>query len=324
MPHQPTPPNRSTISPVYQLLGLSSFLVGMSGGFALSDRIMPSSPQPLFYLHHSTPGTAVITGASSGIGIAFARQLAAAGYHLWLVARREPHLQALARELSHYPNMRVECIVTDLADPDQVEQLAARLAADTTITMLINNAGFGTTGTFLDVPMQKHLAMIQVHVNASVRLTHAVLPQMQARRRGAIINVSSIAAWSKAPGIVTYSATKDYLNTFSIALQHEVAEHGIQVQALCPGFTITGFHDTAEFATFDRANVPHYLWMSANAVVAASLAALPLRRVIVIPGWRNRLLVAMMHAPVLSNILHMIRKRWRRLAPQTEPVAEGR
>ncbi len=254
--------------------------------------------------------TACITGASSGIGAAFARQLAATGHNLILVARRQERLEALADELSTRHNVTCQVLPADLTQSADLERIAARLAGPDAPDLLINNAGFGTTGHFADIDLDRQLDMIQLHVIAPVRLCRAVLPDMIARRSGAIINVASIAAYWPLPENANYAASKMYLIVFSQALQSELRETGVRVQALCPGFTYTEFHDTAEFARFDRRNIPAPLWMSADELVRLSLAALEWGEVVYIPGWKNRLMVS----PVFHALLALVpRKTIRRI-----------
>lgn len=247
--------------------------------------------------------TALITGASSGIGAAFARALAARGYDLALVARREERLAALAAELQERHAIAAEVLVADLAKQTDVEWVAQHIAGLETLDMLVNNAGFGTTGRFFKVDLTKHLDMIHVHVVASVRFCHAALPGMVAHDRGAIVNVASVTAFAPLIGNVTYSATKSFLVTFSQALQMELAGTGVKVQALCPGFTYSGFHDTPEYARFKRSSIPAFMWMSAEDVVAGSLKALERNRVVYIPGFQNRLLVALARGGGLTSWL---------------------
>jgi short-subunit dehydrogenase len=257
----------------------------------------------------SQPGSALITGASSGIGAAFARQLAAKGYHLILVARGEERLAALAAELREDYPIAAEILVADLSNSVDVERVERRIAEIESLDLLINNAGFGAPGPFAEVDLARHVAMIHVHVIASVLLSRAALPGMMARRRGAIINVSSVASFLPMPGNATYSATKAYLNVFSEALQAELKGTGVRIQALCPGFTHTGFHDTPEYGGSGRPHIPELLWMSAQEVAAQSLNALSQDRVIFIPGLKNRLL-AVLARNVPRSLLPILRNRY--------------
>ena len=235
---------------------------------------------------------AVITGASSGIGRAFAYRLAQEGHHLLLLARREDRLNEIAADIEAHYSVSVDLLVCDLSNETELKQATQAIQARHDIGWLVNNAGFGTMGKFAAVDFAKHEAMVHVHVNAPIQLCHAVLPQMVARQAGTIINVSSVAAFFKGEHNVNYGATKAYLNSFSRSLQVEVGAQGVQVQALCPGFTDTEFHDTAEFSTFRREGVPAWLWMSADETVDYSLWGLAQQKgVVFIPGWRNKLFV---------------------------------
>jgi short-subunit dehydrogenase len=237
-------------------------------------------------------GAALITGASSGAGAEFARRLAAAGYDLVLTARREDKLRELGDALAATYGVRADVVAADLAQADDIARLEGVIAARDDLVLLVNNAGFGTRGYFAEIDVGPQLDMISVHVLASVRLSRAALPQMIGRGAGAIINVSSIASFFASPGGATYGASKAYLNTFSEALQGELKDTGVVVQALCPGFFYSGFHDTAEYENFDRSEVPAALWMPAEAIVAESLAALGKGKVIVVPGRQYKLLAA--------------------------------
>ncbi|GIV59641.1 MAG: hypothetical protein KatS3mg043_0730 [Rhodothermaceae bacterium] len=190
--------------------------------------------------------TALITGASSGIGAGFARRLAERGYNLILVARRADRLAELAEELQTRHGIEAEGLPADLATDEGIRRVEARIVDCDTLDLLVNNAGFGTTGRFAEIDLAPQLAMIHVHVIAPVRLIRAALPGMMARGAGGIINVSSVSAFWPNAGSATYSATKAYLNAFSEALAHELRGTGVTVQALCPGFTRTEFHDTED------------------------------------------------------------------------------
>lgn len=234
--------------------------------------------------------TALVTGASSGIGASYARQLARAGYNLILVARREARLQALAEELTREFAVQAEVLVADLADPADVAKVETRIAEVESLDFLVNNAGFGTPGTFAANDIASQEAMIRVHVLAAVRLTRAALPGMIARHCGAIVNVASFVAFFPVTGSVTYSATKAYLKSFSEALYQELAGTGVRIQALCPGFTRTEFQDANNI---DKHGVPAFAWMSADAVVAQSLRDLQADRAVSVPGAAYRLLATL-------------------------------
>jgi uncharacterized protein len=225
---------------------------------------------------------ALVTGASSGIGEAFARRLAAQGTALVLVARREDRLEALAKEL----DVAVEVLAADLADADDLRRVEARAAAATDpIDLLVNNAGFGTTGPFHTLDVEREEEELRVNVLAVVRLSRAALPGMVERKQGAVVNVSSLAAFQPDPGNAVYGATKAFVLSFSEALAEEVRKTGVRVQCLCPGYTRTEFQTTAEYET---SRIPKAVWQTPEQVVDASLAALDRGKVLCIPGPHNK------------------------------------
>ena len=227
---------------------------------------------------------ALVTGASSGIGAEFARRLSAKGYRLVLVARRKDRLERLAAEMPG----GAEVLVADLAHDADLRRVEEKVAAEPRLEILVNNAGFGTLGMFFDTGLEDQDRMHRLHITATLRLSHRALPGMIARRKGGIINVSSVAAFLHNPCNVSYGATKAWINSFTEGLYVELKAIGspVRVQALCPGFTYTEFHDTLGV---DRNLIPRSLWMPAGEVVEASLRALDRGRLIVIPGWRYRL-----------------------------------
>jgi short-subunit dehydrogenase len=228
---------------------------------------------------------AVVTGASRGIGAEYAKALAAAGYDVLLVARDEVLLKNLASELRDRHKVVMHTEVMDLALPDAAQRLyvAARQRRDH-VDLLINNAGFGAFGPFIDVPMPRIQEMLRLHVNTIVESMRLFLPGMVERSRGAVINVASTAGLFALPFMAEYAATKTFLMTFSQALAEEVRPFGVRIQACCPGSTETDFHQTSGF----RANNPLGSDTAAQ-VVAASLAALYRGPVVVTIGWRGRL-----------------------------------
>jgi short-subunit dehydrogenase len=235
---------------------------------------------------------AAITGASSGIGAAFARRLAQRGYDLILIARRLDRLHDLADALARDHGSSAEALGADLSTDNGISSVVARLAAEPKLAMLVNNAGFGTKGRFFEAPVDEQERMHRVHMDATMRLTHAVLPGMVQRNDGAIINVSSVAAFTRSPANVSYCATKAWMNAFTEGLFLELAgmRSCVTVQALCPGFTYSEFHDVIGAS---RDPIPKWLWMKADDVVDASLAGLRRRKLFVIPGWQYRLFVAL-------------------------------
>ncbi len=234
--------------------------------------------------------TAVITGATSGIGAAFAREFAARGYNLFLTGRRIERITAFANELKAAYGVDVAVSIVELSDKEQVDRLIAEISEIPAVTALVNNAGFGKAGVFAG-NRDLHHAMLMVHVVAAMRLIDAVVPRMIDARQGTIINVSSVAAYFPLPGNSTYSATKRYLITFSESLHSELAPYGIHVQALCPGMTRTDFH--ARMGDEGKRIVKRYFfgWMNPERVVKLSLRRLSGRRVIYIPGHVNKILV---------------------------------
>jgi len=252
--------------------------------------------------------SALVTGASAGIGEAFARALAAQQHDLVLVARRRDRLDALAKELSERHHIAASTRVADLSEDSELGELAESMASDPP-DLLVNNAGFGTVGAFAELDPERELEEIRLNVLALVRLTRAALPGMLARGRGGIVNVSSLAGESAGPFNATYAATKAYVTSFSESLHEEVRGTGVVVQALLPGFTRTEFQ---EVAGVDPGSVPAFAWMSPEQVVAASLAALSRGDAICIPGLGNRLLSgasALAPRGVARRVLGAIQRR---------------
>jgi short-subunit dehydrogenase len=233
--------------------------------------------------------TALITGASSGLGAEFARQLAARGYNLLLTARRQSRLNELAEEIKNQSPVSIETLVADLAQPDGLQAVEERIRCLPALDLLINNAGFGNSGHFPQVESQKHAAMLQVHINASVLLTHAALNGMLTRHQGYIINVASMAGLIPIRSVL-YGTTKAFLINFSTALQNELRGTGVRVQALCPGFTYTEFHDTPEYVGFNRRKIPRILWLDSAQVVRESLEHMRHRTVVCIPGFQYKII----------------------------------
>jgi len=225
--------------------------------------------------------TAMITGASSGIGAAFARRLAGDGYNLILHGRREELLHALARQLTERHGVRAVIRCAELSDTDQLRSLEDLVRGTDDLALLINNAGYSRLEEFHEDSIEAQEGIMRVHVLASIRLAHAAIAVMKPRGRGTIINVSSVAAFTPAPRNATYCATKAYLNAFSESLHLELQDHGIRVQALCPGFTRTDFHDRMGIDTSQPA-FRHF--MAPEAVVEASLRCLERGTVLCIPG----------------------------------------
>jgi short-subunit dehydrogenase len=221
--------------------------------------------------------TALITGASSGIGLAFAERLAADGYDVVLVARDRARLEALAERLRTGQGVQADVLVADLSDPGQRRRVEERLEQG--VDLLVNNAGYATPGEFVDTPPAVLTANLEVNVGAVLALSRAALPTMQARGSGAIVNVSSIAGFLPGRGSV-YGAGKAYVTTLSESLALSAAPHGVRVMALCPGYTRTEFHERIG----QERSGPAFLWMDADRVVADALADLARGKVVSIPG----------------------------------------
>ena len=224
---------------------------------------------------------ALITGASAGLGVDFARQLRAKGYQLVLVARRKDRLDALAAELGH-----ARVVACDLGEVGAVGRLMDDLrGADETVSLLVNNAGFGLGGQFAALDGARQRGMIDLNCGALTELAHAVLPDMLARKKGLIVNVASTAAFQPGPGMAVYFATKAFVLSFSEALHEELRGQGITVTALCPGPTATEF---GEVAGFGKSSPFEKLAANSANVVRAGLEGLEAGKAIVVPGLLNK------------------------------------
>lgn len=227
--------------------------------------------------------TTLITGASTGIGAAFARKLAARGRNVLLVARSEDKLIALCNELGRLTSIRAQYVALDLQQPDSGAQLFEETQKrELEIEMLINNAGYGSMGDFARLDLDRELEMIQLNVRAVVDLTHRFIGPMRERKRGTIINVASTAGFQAVPYMSTYAATKAFVLTFSEALAEENRLHGIHVMALCPGVTETNFFEASKI---DRP--PMRTIQTPEEVVDAALRALDRHKTVAISGWTN-------------------------------------
>jgi len=227
---------------------------------------------------------ALVTGASSGIGKAFATALAAGGTDLVIAARDKKRLDEVATKLRGL-GRDVEVIQADLEDRAQLATVAARLRDRDDIDLLVNNAGFGHTGPFAKLPVEQSQAQIDCNITALTQLAHAALQSMRRARRGAILNVASGAAFLPSPNLAVYAATKAYVVSLTQALHEEAKGDDIRVSVVCPGFTRTEFQQRANY---DSHAVPSFAWQSPEQVVQESLAALRAGKVICVPGMQNK------------------------------------
>ena len=248
--------------------------------------------------------TALITGATAGIGHEYAVQLAARGDDLVLVARNGARLEEVAEELRRAHQVEVEVLVADLSDRADLARVEARLADhDHPIDLLVNNAGFGLKKRFLDNTADEETEMLEVLVTAVLRLTHAALGAMAERGHGGIINVSSVAAFLPRG---SYSAAKAWVNSFSEWAHMEYAPRGVQVMALCPGFTKTEFHERMEVKRGDG-----FLWLDVDFLVRKSLEDFEKGRAYSIPGAQYKTIIALTKA-VPNRVLRLAQSMGRR------------
>lgn len=233
--------------------------------------------------------TALVTGATAGLGAEFARQLAGAGTNLVLVARDKARLETTRSQLSDQHHITVDVLPADLSTVDGCAQVAERLASPTApIDTLVNNAGMGTYRRFGVGDLAAEEAMLDLNVGAVLRLTHAAVRAMTARGSGQIINVSSVAGFVPRTNNATYSASKAWVTMFSEALALQLAGSGVRVTVVCPGFTHTEFH---ERASANMSGVPPWMWLDAPAVVAAGLADAARGKPVSVPSARYQALV---------------------------------
>lgn len=231
--------------------------------------------------------TAFITGASSGIGAEFARQLAPKGYNLIIHGRRENLLSELAQKLQDQHNITVRVVTAELTDPVDLGKLMQVLRDTQNLSILINNAGYTTKGLFHEETLESQINIIRVHLEATIALTHTALPIMLKNNAGTIINVSSVAGFYAAPRSVLYCSTKAFLNTFSESIHMETRDTPLKVQSLCPGFTLTDFHKKLGY---DPDHPMFKNFMSAEYVVSKSLQALQKGKVLYVPNYRYKLI----------------------------------
>jgi uncharacterized protein len=256
---------------------------------------------------------ALITGASAGIGYEFARQLAPRASFLVLVARRQARLEQLRDELRKLnQQLTIQTVTVDLSNKSEIDDLVRWLGENKIdIDLLINNAGLGDYGSFATSDPARDDRIIQVNIIALTSLTRRLLPQMGARKRGAILNVSSSAGFLPIPGMAVYAATKAYVNSFSEALRGELSGTGVTVTALCPGPVHTEFGDAAKRPGGQPATGPEFVYVSVEKTVRDALAAVEADQPVVIPGLAMKLGMSLVRITPMS----ILRLAWR-LMPQ--------
>ena len=263
------------------------------------------------FMNWEAPGWAVITGASSGIGAEFARQLAAQGFSLLLTARRGDRLKALAESLHETHGVATEVLAADLGRTEDILRLAERLDALENLDILINNAGSTTVGPFSETDLEGQVSMLSVQNLAPVILTRTALPKMIPRGRGLVIFTASLSAFFPAPGGGVYAPAKAFLKALADTLSLELRNTGVRIQALCPGYTRTGFHDDPAFESL-KAFLPDWVWGTDRRVVDSSLRGARKRKTVVIPGALNRLTIKLVPKKLLLR--SYMKKRWGEVA----------
>ncbi len=258
--------------------------------------------------------TALVTGASSGIGATFARELAKKNYNLVLVARSHDKLEQLAVELSSQHQIQTEVILQDLTETSAGQQVFDSVQAKGIIVdLLINNAGFGDYGTFSDRPLSKQMAMVQLNIAAVVELTGLFLPSMQQRRNGAIINVSSIAGFQPIPYMSVYAASKAFVLNFSEALWAENKDSGVNILVSCPGPTESKFYDRADFPE-NATGLNGMTMASAEKVVKETLQALDKKQsTVVAGGFANQIIVNLPRLVPRDLLVNVVGKQFKNI-----------
>src|SRR5271157_78573 len=265
--------------------------------------------------------TAIVTGASSGIGADIARELARRGHGLTLVARREDRLKALAGELASAHGVRTEVLAADLTDADSRADLPVQLdERGLTPDILVNNAGFTTMGPVQRAHRASELALVRTNVEAVVDLCTLFVPGMATRHRGAVLNTASTAAFQPLPGQAAYGASKAFVLSYSRALGAELRGSGVTVTALCPGPVETGFAEVAGMTDEEAGEaLPKIMWVPAVDVAKAAVDGLAAGRSVVIPGQANRAAAALAYLAPKSLLLPLMAQRHPALQPDTQP-----
>jgi hypothetical protein len=294
-------------------------------GQSYGTHAAPEHPGTRALLHPGTsatyPRTALVTGASSGIGEAFAEVFAAAGFDLVLAARRADRLNDVAARIRQRTGRRVEVIVCDLSEPGAPARLAAEVAVrGLTIDALVNNAGYGVPGAYAGSPWERQEALLRVMVMSMAELTHRLLPGMIERRYGRIVNVASLAGLVPAPaGHTLYAASKAFAIKFSEALSHEGRPYNVHATALCPGFTRSEFHDVTGTRE-EVGRLPDWMWMDAPAVARQGYDAVMAGAAICVTGRVNRtiaLLVRLLPQALVVRVGRRLGRSYRKTEPPT-------
>ena len=262
----------------------------------------------------SESATALVTGASAGIGEAIARELASRGHGVTLVARREERLRALAGELSGSHGVRAEAIAADLGDEAGRERLVTQIQGlGLEVEILVNNAGFGAAETVFDLDRERLMAMVRLNCEALLDLQARYLPAMITRGRGAVINIASTAAFQPIPGTSTYAATKAFVLSLSEAVHEELKGTGVTLTAVCPGPVRTEFTQVAGIEQAEE-QLPGVFWMSSEAVAKAAVDATESGKRAIVPGLINRATALTgQHSPRML-MLPLAKRLWRRQA----------
>ncbi|MDG4859072.1 SDR family oxidoreductase [Streptomyces sp. T-3] len=255
--------------------------------------------------------TALITGSTAGIGSAFARRLASEGHNLVLVARDTKRLHEQATELHDRHGIEAEVLTADLATEEGIGAVEARLGdRRNPVDLLVNNAGFGNKGRYLEVPMADELTMLKVHCEAVLRLTSAATAGMRERGRGGVINVASVAAFVPRG---TYGASKAWVVQFTQGAAKDLAGSGVRLMALCPGFVRTEFHQRAGMGTD---NIPKWMWLDADKLVTAALADLARGKSLSVPDPRYKVMMGVVKVTPRALLGGITSRTGRKYGPQ--------
>lgn len=249
--------------------------------------------------------TALITGASAGIGKTFALNLAGRSSHLLLLGRSLQKLESLKSELlASHADLKVDMFAVDLSQEQAMVQIEKVIAALPSIDLLINNAGYGLHESLLDKPLKANLDLLRLQVEASLRLCYAALKKMKNQKSGTVLNIASLAAFLPASGNVMYSSVKAYLLTLSRALNQEMRLFGVRVSAVCPGYVYTSFHDREEYRDFQRDSIPGIFWISSERMVTNVLKVMKRKYLpeMIIPSWKHRFTFILLNVPFMKKI----------------------